>query len=1144
MTDHEAIMTCALRFDGYSYKEQTFYETGNWNHASVAERMSLFFLLQRHLGKWGGVMLPADSKEYCAFHSLFLAVCREPVADAYGEGGITEYRERWAREFLPHLDEIEARVRAAHEATVYTGVATEQRTRTLAISRRNVSALPDAPRLGYNGTYPVMTYRKKLIEVALPLEEINAAAAREKSIRHGHPSTLHLWWARRPLASCRAVLFASIIDDPEQDGVPQPLLDRIDKLPIPHQYRPEWKSLSEAEQRRKKLFGFIAQLVTWEASNDVEILTVARELINAATNNNPPPVLDPFAGGGSIPLEAQRLGLEAHASDLNPVAVLINKAQIEIPPRFANQSPVNPDAHNKTVQSWHGAAGLAEDVRYYGKWMRGVAEERIGHLYPKATLPESHGGGEATVIAWIWARTVASPNPLARGAHVPLVRSFALSTKKGKEAWVEPVVNTETMTYRFEVRTTATHAGGVVRGATIGKRGGVCLLTGAPMDLKYVRAEAMAGRMGARLMAVVAEGKGGRVYIAPTIEHEAVALSAVPTWKPEAELPKQALGFRIQGYGMTHWADLFTARQLTALSTFAELVGAAREQVKADYVAAHTAAHEAAVDDIESLEYNAQAYADAVATYLGFAVSKCADMNNALCAWGNTDNRVRHLFARQAIPMNWDFAETNPLADGAGGLYYGATYVAKAIEELQTCRGGDARQQDAVAHGDAGKRYLVATDPPYYDNVPYADLSDFFYVWLRHTLRGTYPELFGTLLTPKAPELIADPFRHGGKIESHQFFESGMRRVFERMCQTAHPDYPVTVIYAFKQSESDEVDSGETIEVSNSPLLEIVQRKGRVNRADVSTVTASTGWETMLEGLIGAGHTITGTWPMRTELSNRMRGQNSNALASSIALVCRPRPDTAATVTRAEFARALKRELPRALVALQQGNVAPVDLQQSAIGPGMAVYSRYKSVLEASGKPMTVRTALGLINKTLDEVLAEQEGTYDEATRWAVTWFSQFGFTEAPFGKADDLARAKNVAVDGLVTVGIVRSGGGIVKLLARDELPGDYDPAKDSRVTTWEATQYLARELELRGMESAGRMMARFRKAHPEMEVERARDLSYRLFDICDKKKWSAEARPYNALVASWSDIEAQSQEPGAAGVAITGGLFDTNDD
>ena len=968
------------------------------------------------------------------------------------------------------------------------------------------------------------TYRKKLIEVALPLEEINIAAAREKSIRHGHPSTLHLWWARRPLASCRAVLFASIIDDPDQDGVPQPLLDRIDTLPLDLKYRP---AIAEAKiaagdeaahdaqvmERRYKLFTFIEQLVQWANSNDADTLQTAQELIHAATNGNPPPVLDPFAGGGSIPLEAQRLGLEAHASDLNPVAVLINKAQIEIPPKFAGQPPVNPDARsaNKELKSWTGAQGLADDVRYYGKWMRDEAEKRIGHLYPKAQLPNAYGGGEATVIAWIWARTVASPNPQARGAHVPLVRSFALSTKAGKEAWVEPVVDTETMTYRFVVRTKADTPHGKPREATIGKRGGTCLLTNAPMDLKYVRAEAQAGRMGARLMAVVAEGQRGRIYLAPTDEQEQIAFSAVPTWKPDGLLPKNPRDFKTPLYGMTMWADLFTARQLTALSTFAELVGEARQKVASDVQSANGSdPHE---------------YADAVATYLGFGVSRMADINNCLCMWENTKTQVRHLFTKQSISMMWDFAENNVFNMAAGDFVISLGSLLKVLERFPCVsaslpfleRRRRVKQQDALEHGDDGKKYLIATDPPYYDNISYAALSDFFYVWLRHTLADIYPQLFGTIATPKTAELIADPYRHGGKDGAKKHFEDGMRHLFRRICETASREYPVTIVYAFKQSETESGDDGEADNGN-------------------ATATASTGWETFLSALVEEGFQVTGTWPMRTEMANRMIGAGSNALASSIALVCRPRPDTAKTITRREFQSLLRSEVALSIRALQSGNIAPVDLQQSAIGPGMAVFSRFAQVLEASGKPMTVRTALQDINRTLDAVI--ESGDFDSATNWAIAWFGQYAFNEAPYGSAETLATAKAVSISGLVADGIIKSGGGKAKLLSRDELSGDYDPRKDDRVTVWEATQYLTRALDKHGTLVAGQVLRAFREAHPDLEIERARDLAYRLFALCDTKKWAGEARPYNALVLSWGDIEIASQEKGLDTV-IEGGLF-----
>jgi putative DNA methylase len=964
-------------------------------------------------------------------------------------------------------------------------------------------------------------YRKKLIEVALPLEEINAAAAREKSIRHGHPSTLHLWWARRPLASCRAILFASIVDDPDQEGIPQALLDRIDRLPLATKYKPaveealrEEAQDAKALERRYKLFTFIERLVVWENSNDKDTLQTAHELIMAASDGNPPPVLDPFAGGGSIPLEAQRLGLESNASDLNPVAVLINKAQIEIPPMFAGQAPVNPGSRGagKELKTWEGAQGLAEDVRYYGQWMRDEAEKRIGHLFPKAKLPKDYGAGEANVIAWIWARTVKSPNPVAHGAYVPLVRSFTLATKKGKEAWIEPVVDTTKMTYHFEVRTSVTHPLGKPRNGTVGKRGGECLLTNVPMTLDYIRSEAQAGRMGTCLMAVVVEGVRGRIYLSPIPEHEVIAASAEPSWKPSGLLPLHPQYMAAPRYGLTTWDKLFTDRQLLALSTFSSLVWEVQEKVANDIALLSE-------EERNSYEDADKHYVAAISTYLGLAVSRCADFLCTLALWSPApkDEIVGHVFKRQALPITWDFGDANPFSGTGADLTGKIKSITNVIDRLPASMASTAKQQNATLHGDVGRKYLIVTDPPYYDNVPYADLSDFFYIWLRHILGDTYPELFATLVTPKADELVADVTRWGGKIGARHFFEHGMRSVFQRMGDTAHADYPITVIYAFKQSESDDADEND----GNDPI---------------KTGTSSTGWETFLAALIEEGFQVTGTWPMRTELANRMRGQGSNALASSIALVCRSRLKTAPTITRREFQSLLRSEVSIAIRALQSGNIAPVDLQQSAIGPGMAVFSRYAQVLEANGKPMTVRTALQDINRTLDNVI--ESGDFDNATNWAISWFSQYAFNDAPYGGAETLATAKAVSISGLVHDGLVRSGGGRVKLLSRDELPTDYVPRKDSRVSVWEVTQYLTRALDQQGVAVAGQVMRAFRESHPEVEIERARDLAYRLFALCDGKKWSQEARPYNALVLSWGDIELESQNQEQS-MEIKGGLF-----
>jgi putative DNA methylase len=890
-----------------------------------------------------------------------------------------------------------------------------------------------------------MTYKKKLIEVALPLEAINRASAGEKSnpFLKGHPRAIHTWWARRPLAACRAVLFASVVDDPSAH---------------PDQFPTE----EAQDDERQRLFRIIEELVKWENTTNRRVLDAARAEILRSCDDNPPPVRDPFCGGGSIPLEAQRLGLTAYASDLNPVAVLITKALIEIPPKFADQPPVHPDEGKlKGTGSWTGAQGLAEDVRYYGKWMRDEAERRIGHLYPKVRLSPKYGGGEAAVIAWLWARTVKSPNPAWDGP-MPLVRSFALSMKKGKETWVEPVVDREHKRIRFEIRTGV----GCPEG-TVGRNGATCLATGTPVPLSYIREEGKARRMGAQLMAIVAEGRRGRIYLPPDDQQEAIALSAVsPSDVPDTDLPEHALGFRVQGYGMTQHRDLFTDRQLVALCTFSDLVMDARKQLLAN----------GADED----------YADGVATYLAFAVDKASDYGNSICAWNAPNQNVRQLFAKQTVQMSWDFVESSPLV---GGLAFNnlVSGVADVLENIVITAGGSARQIDATAHlGDNDGRSVVCTDPPYYDNIGYADLSDFFYVWLRRSLKSILPDLFSTLLVPKTQELVADPFRHdGNRRAAEKHFESGIGIAFERMRAAQAADFPLTVIYAFKQTEGE----GE--------------------------VTVSTGWETMLDGLLRTGLSIYGTWPIRSERGGRMRDIGSNALASSIVLVCRHRPDNAPLATRREFLGALKAELPDALRHLQQGNIAPVDLAQSAIGPGMGVFSRYSKVMEADGSVMTVRTALGLINRVLDETLSEQESDFDGDSRWALSWFEDSGMNPGPFGRAETLSKAKNTSINGLVRAGFLESRGGKVRLLDRSELAESWDPATDPRLTVWEVTQHLIRALETGG---EGKAAVLLRRVGGLGEI--ARELAYRLYVICERKKWAKEALAYNSLVVAWPEI------------------------
>lgn len=929
--------------------------------------------------------------------------------------------------------------------------------------------------------------RKKLIEVALPLEAINEASAKEKSIRHGHPSTLHLWWARRPLAAARAVIFAQMVDDPSS---------------WPDLFPTEKKQ----EQERQRLFDIIEELVQWESTTNEEVLQKARDEIwrswrrTCAENADHPQAKelfdrdklpgfhDPFAGGGALPLEAQRLGLESFASDLNPVAVLINKAMIEIPPKFANQPPVNPELQaRKDLTTWKGAQGLAEDVRYYGKWMRDEAEKRIGHLYPKVKLTKEmvaerpdlkpYEGKELTVIAWIWARTVKSPNPAYRDVDVPLASTFMLSTKPGKESYVEPVI--EGGGYRFSVKhgkpNNADHA---KRGTKAGGSGTsfLCLMSDAPIPFEYVRAEAKAGKMGYRLMAVVAEGVRGRVFLAPDPVHEEAAAKATPTEPPDSNLPPKALGFRVQEYGMTKWRHLFTERQLTAITTFTDMMAAVQERVRVDAVAAKNV--------------NPQTYAAAVVSYIAFAIDRMAMTGNNLVRWNPVGEKAQHCFGRQALPMLWDFAEPNFFAGATGSMEAALFYASDPLTWLPNGSDGTAFQADATQQSTSNQK-LVSTDPPYYDNIGYADLSDFFYVWLRRSLRDVYPDLFATIAVPKAEELVATPFRHGNKDAAEKFFLDGMTEAMTRLCEQAHPTFPVTIYYAFKQSETTEAGG-----------------------------QASTGWETFLEAVIRSGFTLTGTWPIRTEMRTRQVAMSTNALASSIVLVCRRRDSNAAIATRRELLSALQKELPKAIADLQRGNVAPVDMQQAAIGPGMAIFTRYAKVLDDNGNPLSVRDALGMINQALDEVLAEQEGDFDADTRWAVVWFQEHGFTEGPFGKADDLARARNTSVSGIAEAGIGVAGKGKVRLLRPDELPESWTPASDKRLTVWDMVHHLIRVLE-QGESKAAELLAQLGS-----KAEVARELAYRLYAICDRTKRSQDAQRYNSLVQSWPEISRLAQQ------------------
>ena len=947
--------------------------------------------------------------------------------------------------------------------------------------------------------------RKKLIEVSLPLEAINRASAREKSIRHGHPSTLHLWWARRPLAACRAVLFAQLVDDPSA-------------------WPEEFPTEEEQARERARLHKIIAEMVPWEATNNAYILNraryeIARSLARGRAEAPParddadavlaylaataPPVCDPFCGGGSIPLEAQRLGLRAHGSDLNPVAVLVSKATCEIPPKFAGCPPVNPERDPHVA--WKGAQGLAGDIRYYGRWMRDEARASIGHLYPKVAIDEAtaaarddlkpYVGKELTVIAWLWARTVASPDPKMRGAHVPLASSFVLSSKKGREVIVRPVVNRDEGSYRFTVKASGIGVDELARaksGTTVGKRKAFqCLISEAPVPYDHIRMEGKAGRMGARLMAVVAEGNRGRVYLEPAEEMEAVSQVVEPTWRPESELPDNPRDFKTPNYGMSSFADLFTDRQLVALTTFSDLVSEAREKVLADALAAGMDADAPRLADGGT---GAQAYADAVATYLGCIVGKCSDYWNAIATW-MPRGTVGHLFARQAIPMTWDYPETNPLSDFHCGWAKLTGWTASSLESVPHFKSSTI----VVQQGAAGETRLaddatIATDPPYYDNIGYADLSDFFYVWQRRTLRDVWPDLFRRVLAPKDEELVATPYRHGGKASAERFFMDGMAKALRNMHRSCADDFPVTIYYAFKQSE--------------------VAKEG----------LTSPGWATFLQGVVDTGYVIDGTWPIRTERSARSIGIGANALASSIVLVCRKRRAEAPAITRREFVARLRAALPDALAHIRAGGVGPVDMAQAALGPGMGVFTAAARVLEPDDTPMTVRTAIALINQVRDEISGEEASGYDADTRFCIDWFEAFGMERGEAGDAITMAQAYDIGIGDLENAEVFSAKGGDARLLRRDELPTDWNPATDKRLTDWECAQHLARVLESPGggIEAAAGLLARMDPARGEA----ARLLAYRLYDICERKDRTKEAQTWNMLAQEWPALEAAAAD------------------
>ena len=892
---------------------------------------------------------------------------------------------------------------------------------------------------------------------------MNRESAREKNIRHGHPSTLHLYWARRPLATARAILFAQLVDDPSS---------RPDEFP----------TAEAQEKERMRLHRMIERLVDWDNLNDSALFQEAKDEISKSFGEIMPVILDPFSGGGSIPLEAKRLGLDAHASDLNPLAVLLNKALLEIPSTFTGMKPVFPDSAT-TQFSWQGTEGLAADVGKYGKLLRNLAFEQIGESFPKITL---ESGRESHVIAWVWARTVASPNP-ANPVHIPLVRSWWLSKKKGSESYILPsFVDGE---IRYQIRFGAEGPTGAREG-TVGRTGGYAISDDTPFTLDYVRKQGRDKKLGRHLIAIIADSPNGRVYLPANEIHLKAADVEKPDGVPQGELPDNPRDFKTPNYGLSTWADLFTNRQLKTLVTFSDLLTAIHVEVLAD-------AQKAGLEIGESLENGgagAQAYADSICAFLALAISRTSDYGNALNSWHNGKETIRNLFARQAIPMVWDYAESNPFSNSTGNFLGQVDWVSKAIQNAPTAGKGVVTQADASTRDYKG--YVISTDPPYYDNIGYADLADFFYVWLRRGLINFFPKTFSTILTPKAEELVADPTRHGSRKAAEDFFVTGFNSVFTRIRMQADLDTPITLYYAYKQHEGD----GDGI--------------------------SSKGWHTLLSGLIEAGWEITATWPVRSELANRVIGNGTNVLASSIVLACRPRGESAEVTSRVRFAAALRKELPNALRELMQGTIAPVDLAQAAIGPGISIYSRFAAVREPDGSSMSVKEALSLISFSLDEVLNEQESTFDPVTRFAVTWYKQFGWDEEASGTAELLALSSDTSISELQRNSILTASAGKARLIspAIDELEDYTSLGKDLSPNIWSSTMLAAVALDKRGFDAC---VVSLKEAASKISLDAVKELGFLLFHEAEKKSRTKDALLFNGLVSAWGEITAKVNAP-----------------
>ncbi|MBE5441042.1 DUF1156 domain-containing protein [Mycobacteroides abscessus] len=894
--------------------------------------------------------------------------------------------------------------------------------------------------------------RRKLVEVALPLDEINAACKADKGRAHGTLKNLHKWFAPMPVPAWRALIFAALVDDPEDDNKRVLLLDLI-----------------------KRLVANGADLP------DDDAITEANEVLARQYPNGRPVVHDPFCGGGSTLVEAQRLGLESLGSDLNPVPVLISRTLTEILPRLNGQQPLHPqtqatssgalfDDRSRGSLSYAGLDGLIRDVMYYAQGIGVRARERLARHYPSES--------SETVVAWLWARTARCPNPTC-GVETVLTTSWWLSKRKGDMAWIQP----------------RTENGGVYLDVVTGQRSGAapqppksprgatftCLGCGNSIKEEEIESQAVSGGLGLRMTSVVVEDANGRrTYRAPNaVEIEAARVDLSGYDIPD-QVPVGDGGTRNR-FGMTSQADLYGERQLATMCVLADLVAETYDEI---------------LDEGGSKEW-----ARAVTTVLGLGIGRFAQFASSQARWTVRDavSSFEGAFPRNDIPVTWDYYEINPW--GEAGPSWTQTFVSTTRALKNVVPGGVG----TVVIGDARKvtasrPALVATDPPYFDAIGYADLSDYFYVWHRRALRAVHPDLYSTMAAPKVGELTAIATHHGNsRPTARNYFIEGFTETFRSLQLSMAADLPMVVVYASRE------------------------QKGSADE--------QSRWSSILTAIVKADMEITGTWPILGTTDRRMIGQGTNAVATYVAMVCRPRTENASVTTLNEFSRALRRGLSTRVRDLQAASILPIDLAQAAMGPGMQIYSRYRAVLDQAGAPVDVEQALRIINASLGEVLDEQEGELDAESRFASRWWDQHGWTSAPYGEADKVARPLGISVDDVVRAQVASSVGGKVRLLGLEELDSDWTPSSDSRPTAWEAVHHLVNRLVDRGGElEAARLLAELGTLQdPAME------LAYRLHEIAARCGRATDQERYNALISSWAELVKLS----ASGPSATERLF-----